>query len=266
MSSPESAFRSTGAASSRQHAYLEGRDRPHAGPVHGNQADRGFTLRIFGEFKQLSKSYVVYVLGRRSKLPEGYSTQDMAEDYAAVIKDEFDGGPIDVMGMSYGGLIAQHLAADNPQLIRRLVIAMSVYRFSEKGNNLDLRFAELLSKNKTRAAFSSLGDAVDNRIKRRVLKSFLWLIGPLMFSKPEPLSDVLVEGKAEMAHNTRDRLAEIRAPTLVIGGDQDFYCPAERLRETAAEIQDSRLVLYEGKGHTTMGKQFDLDILAFLNE
>lgn len=223
-------------------------------------------LRIFGQFKQVAKSRVVYVLGRKSGLPEGYTTRDMAEDYATVIRDEFDGGTLDVMGMSYGGLIAQHLAADHPELVRRLIIDMSVYQFSEKGNKLDLRFAELISENKTRAAFSSLGDTMDNRIKRCVLRSFLWLIGPIMFSKPEHLSDVLVEGKAEMAHNTKDRLAEIAVPTLVIGGDKDFYCPAERLRETAEGIQDSKLVLYEGKGHIAMGKQFDEDVLAFLNE
>jgi pimeloyl-ACP methyl ester carboxylesterase len=91
-------------------------------------------------------------------------------------------------------------------------------------------------------------------------------IGPLLWSAPEHPSDLLVEGKAEMAHNTKNRLAEITVPTLVIGGDKDYYCPAERLRETAAGIPDAILVLYEGKGHMTMGKEFDEDVLAFLNE
>lgn len=122
----------------------------------GNTLPSGFMIRVFGQFKHISRSYVVYVLGRKSELPEGYTTRDMAEDYAAVIRDEFDGGPLDVMGMSYGGLIAQHLAADNPELIRRLVIAMSSYRFSDEGNRLDLRFAELLSEGKKRAALKSL--------------------------------------------------------------------------------------------------------------
>jgi len=233
----------------------------------GSTLPSGFMLRVFGQFKHVSKSYVVYVLGRKSELPEGYTTRDMAEDYAAVIRDEFDGGPLDVMGMSYGGLIAQHLAADHPELIRRLVIAMSCYRFSDEGNELDMRYAQLLSEGKKRAALKCLYPILDGgRIKKSILKFFMGYVGPLLWSTPEHPSDLLVEGKAEMAHDTKNRLAEIRAPTLVIGGDKDYYCPVERLRETAAGIPDSRLVLYEGKGHMTMGKQFDEDVLAFLNE
>ncbi|MEM3357324.1 MAG: alpha/beta hydrolase, partial [Candidatus Bathyarchaeia archaeon] len=80
-------------------------------------------------------------------------------------------------------------------------------------------------------------------------------------------SDLLVEAKAETAHNSKNRLAEIKAPTLVIGGDKDYYCPVERLRETAAGIPNAKLVLYKGKGHmNTMGKKFDEDISAFLDE
>jgi pimeloyl-ACP methyl ester carboxylesterase len=233
----------------------------------GNTLPSGFMIRVFGQFKQLSKSLVVYVLGRKTELPEGYTTRDMAEDYAEVIRDEFDGGPMDVMGMSYGGLIVQHLAADHPELVRRLVIAMSCYRFSDEGNRLDIRYAELISEGKKRAALKSLEPIIEGgRINKTFMKFFMGFIGPLLWSNPDNPSDFLVEGKAEMIHDSKRRLAEIRAPTLVIGGDRDYYCPVERLRETAAGITDSRLVLYEGKGHMITGKQFDEDVFVFLNE
>jgi pimeloyl-ACP methyl ester carboxylesterase len=231
----------------------------------GNTLPSGFLLRVFGQFKHISKSYVVYVLGRKTGLPEGYTTRDMAEDYATLIRDEFGGGPADVMGMSYGGLIAQHLAADHPELIRRLVIAMSVYRFIDEGNEVDMRSAQLLSEGKKRAALKALYPILEGgRIKRSLLKFFMGYIGPLLWSAPENPADLLVEGKAEMAHNSKNRLAEIKAPTLVIGGDKDYYCPVERLRETAVGIPNAKLVLYEGKGHMLMGKKFDEDVLAFL--
>jgi pimeloyl-ACP methyl ester carboxylesterase len=234
----------------------------------GNTLPSGFLLRVFGQFKYISKSYVVYMLGRKTGLPEGYTTRDMAEDYAAVIRAEFDGGPIDVMGMSYGGLIAQHLAADHPELIRRLVIAVSCYRFSDEGNELDMKSAQLLSEGKKRAALKSLYPILEGgRIKKALMKFFMGYIGPLLWSSPDNPSDLLVEGKAEMAHNSKNRLAEIKVPTLVIGGDKDYFCSVERLRETAAGIPNAKLVIYEGKGHmTAMGKKFDEDVLAFLNE
>lgn len=45
-----------------------------------------------------------------------------------------------------------------------------------------------------------------------------------------------VEDKAEMVSNSKNRFAELKASTLVIGGDRDYYCPAELLREAAGEI------------------------------
>jgi len=207
-------------------------------------------------------------MSRKSALPEGYTTRDMAEDYAMVIRDEFNGEPQDVMGTSYGGLIAQHLAADHPELVRRLIIAMSVYRFSEEGNEMDLKSAQLLSEGKKREALKALYPILEcGRIKKAFMKFFMGYIAPLVWSRPDNPSDLLVEGKAEMAHNTKNRLSEIKAPTLVIAGDQDYYCPAELLRETVEGIPNAKLVLYEGKGHmAAMGKEFDEDVLEFLNE
>jgi len=77
----------------------------------GNDLPSGFILRMFTNgFKQISQKYMIYILTRKHGQPEGYTTIDMSEDYATLIKSEFNSGPIDVMGVSYGGLIAQHLA------------------------------------------------------------------------------------------------------------------------------------------------------------
>jgi len=65
-------------------------------------------------------------------------------------------------------------------------------------------------------------------------------------------------------HDSRNRLAEIKVPTLVIGGDSDYYFPAELYRETAAGIPNAGLILYRGKGHVIFGEEFDQDVLAFL--
>jgi len=68
-------------------------------------------------------------------------------------------------------------------------------------------------------------------------------------------------------HDSKQRLAEIRVPTLVIGGDQDFFFPVELYRETAAGIPNAKLVLYEGVGHNAVAsKRFAEDILEFLTE
>lgn len=219
---------------------------------------------LYKEYSFLEKQYTIYVLSRKSDLPEGYSTSDMAEDYAAVIKNELNIGPVDVMGESYGGLIAQHLAANHPEIVHRLVISMSAYRFSREGAEMDMRFAQLASEGKTAAAFRSLAPMFDgNRVKRHLLVFFMSLFGSKMLSNPNP-DDLLVEGKAELLHDSKNQLSRITAPTLVVAGDRDYFCPVPLLRETASLIPNAKLIIYKGKGHGSLGKQFRLDLLSFL--
>jgi pimeloyl-ACP methyl ester carboxylesterase len=55
-------------------------------------------------------------------LPAGATTRDMVGDYARWAQGKFD-GPVDVIGFSTGGEIAQHFAADHGQLVGRLVLS-----------------------------------------------------------------------------------------------------------------------------------------------
>jgi len=92
----------------------------------------------------------------------------------------------------------------------------------------------------------------------------MWLFGT--FGAPADPSDLLVTLEAEDKHDFKDRLSEIKAPTLVIGGEEDYFYP---IRETAAGIPNVKLILYEGLGHNAMfekTRQFQEDILAFLEE
>ena len=93
------------------------------------------------------------------------------------------------------------------------------------------------------------------------LASFLLSLRP-----PADPSDLVITVGAEDQFSFREPLAQITAPTLVAAGDSDpFYSPA-LFRETAAGIPDARLSLYPSMGHPAGGKQFQRDVLAFLQE
>ncbi len=232
-----------------------------------NKPLSGFMASMFeGMYDSLHNDYTVFVVTRRPGLPQGYTLADMADDYANMIREEF-GGPVDVLGMSTGGSIVQHFAADHANLVRKLVIHSSAYTLNDSAMELQLRTAELARQKKWRAAYAQMMGVSTFKGAKRLLIPFFSLIslmgGPI-FGKPQDPSDLIITVKAEDKFNFRERLCEIKAPTLVIAGEKDpFYSPL-LFRETAQGIPGAKLKLYKGMGHPASGMQFKKDLKEFL--
>jgi pimeloyl-ACP methyl ester carboxylesterase len=211
--------------------------------------------------KYLEKDYTTYIVLRKPGLPHGYSMQNMSDDYATMIKEEF-GGPVDVIGVSTGGSIAHHFAADHPDLVRKLVIHSSAYTLSDSTRRVQMRVADLARRRQWSAAYAMM--VSPTRYPKLVIWIGSFLAG--MFGAPEDPSDLVVTIEAEDKFNFKDRLAQITAPTLVVAGDEDPFYSVTLFRETAEGIPNARLILYKGMGHPASGKQFRQDVLRFLKE
>jgi pimeloyl-ACP methyl ester carboxylesterase len=223
----------------------------------------GIMLRMStGYLRGLADSYKIYVVNRKPGLPEGYSLTDMSDDYAAMIRNDV-GSVSDIIGVSTGGAIAQHFAIDHPDLVGRLVLAMTGCRLNPEARKLQMEVAELARKGRRRAASALLGTAIMRRgIAKHFLKGFMWLLGPVMI--PADPSDGIVEIEAEDRHDLCNRLDRIKADTLVIGGEEDFFYP---VRETAMRMPNASLVLYPKLGHSALfarSRQFSEEIHNFL--
>lgn len=139
-----------------------------------------------------------------------------------------------VLGISTGGSIALQLAADRPALVRRLVVAGAACRLSEHGRAFQRRVAELSAAGDRRGiSRMQAPDVADSRLGRRVAGGLLWLAGPLFIRRDWDPSDMIATIEAEDAFDLRERLGEISAPTLVVGGGHDRFYPPELFRETA---------------------------------
>jgi pimeloyl-ACP methyl ester carboxylesterase len=191
---------------------------------------------------------------------------DLANDYAQAIEDEF-GRPLDVLGISTGGSLALQLAADRPELVRRLVVAGAAYRLSEHGRRFQRRVAELSAAGDRRElSVMQAPDVADSRIGRWIAGCLLWLAGPLFIRHGWDPSDMIATIIAEDAFDIGGRLGEISAPTLVVGRGRDRFYPLEIFRETANGIPDARLMLYQDRAHggTFANRCFGRDVVAFL--
>jgi pimeloyl-ACP methyl ester carboxylesterase len=217
-----------------------------------------------GMYNFLRRDFTIYSVLRKPGLPHGHTLGDMAGDYATMIRDEF-GGPLDVIGISTGGSIVQHFAADHPELVRRLVIHSSAYTLNAAAKAAQMALARQARQRRWREAWALLlGFVLPPGPLARLQVGLASLL--LSLSAPKDPSDLVVTVEAEDRFNFVDRLAEIMAPTLLVAGDRDPFYTEALFRETAAGIPNVRLILYPGMGHPASGKQFERDVLAFLRE
>ena len=217
-----------------------------------------------GLYRSLEHDYTIYMVTRRPGLPDGYTLNDMADDYAVMLTEEF-GGPMHVLGLSTGGSIAQHFAADHPELRGRLVIHYSAHTLSDEAKRIQMRAARFAQQGNWRSANAEILRFVVP--PNRAAPLLIWL-GSLMMSlsAPKDPSDMVVTVEAEDKHDFKARLHQIIAPTLIVAGDQDACYTEALFRETAAGIPNSRLILYEGMRHPASGEKFGQDVLMFLRE
>jgi pimeloyl-ACP methyl ester carboxylesterase len=150
-------------------------------------------------------------------------------------------------GTSTGGSVALQLAADHPELVRRLVVVAAAHRLDPRGQRLQAEMARLLRAGQPRQAWASLMTAMFPRPLRPVAGPLSRLTaGAWVAADP---TDALVTLDAENAFDLEVDLPRVTAPTLVIGGCHDIFYSPELFTGTAAGVQDGRAHLFPDWGH-----------------
>ena len=238
----------------------------------GNDTPSGFALNMYIRgLLELTKEYTFWVTSRKKGQPENYGTKEMAADTAAVIQDKFDGWIDAVIGVSYGGMIAQYLAANHPGIVGKYLFVGTGYTVSEKVLELDKKFAKYQVAGKNGRALYTVGEYIyPPGIKRAVMRIALVLIGSLMKEEHHTDfgSDTLKEAEMSCHHNSKDVLGKITDSVLVIGGDTDIAFPLNVQNETAKAIPGARQIVYAKRAHGDyLGeKRFANDAKSFLLE
>ena len=212
----------------------------------GLRTVKGTALPMALYYRRLAKDYTVYIFSRKRELSRGCTTRDMARD----LKEAMDALGLEkasLVGVSMGGMIAQHFAADYPQRLEKLVLAVT----SGRENPV------LLESLNEWQACAKAGDhmaLMDSNIRRiysdayyRKNKWMIPLTGNLM--KPKSYDRFLIMAEACRSHNAWETLSAIRIPTLVIGGELDRALGGEASRELAARIPGAQLKMYPQWGH-----------------
>jgi pimeloyl-ACP methyl ester carboxylesterase len=212
-----------------------------------NGAPHGLAVTAYARgFRRLSQDHTLYIVQRPQGLDVGATTADLAAEYAAVLEPEI--GRFDLMGLSTGGTVAQHLALAHPDVVRRLALVVSGARLAPSGQRICRRWLELARARRWRELNGDMGaEVVDGPVLRRLARTVMSLSGAAPTATEA--ADFVTLTSAVLAHDTTAALAGLRMPALVLGGSVDPFFPAAALEATAAAIPDAELRILPGGGH-----------------
>ena len=213
----------------------------------GLRTVKGTALPMALYYRALAKNYTVYMISRKQHLPQGHTTRDMAEDLKAAM-EELGIRSASVMGVSMGGMIAQHFAAAYPGMVEKLILVVTCAR----PNPVFLESLEEWTDCVCRDDHRALMDSNVRRIySEHYYRQHKWMI-PLMgkLTKPKSYDRFLIQAEACRSHDAWERLPSITVPTLVMGGGQDRALGEEASREIAGRIPGAILKKYPQYGHS----------------
>ena len=226
--------------------------------VKGTALPMAFTYRVF------AKIFTVYAFSRKNALPEGYTTKEMAVDQAQAM-EQLGIPKADVLGVSMGGMIAQHLAINYPEKVGKLILTVTSAR---PNPILKASIEEWVSCAK-RGDHTAFMDSNVRRIYSADYYRKNKLLVPIMgrLTKPKSYERFLIQAEACLKHSAFEDLYQIHVPTLVIGGGKDNVLGGDAPREIAAEIPGAQLWMYDQLGHGLYEEagDFNQTVLNFLD-
>lgn len=207
----------------------------------------------------------------RSELKMGndVSIAKIADDIAELLS-ELHIDAAHILGISFGGFVAQEFALRYPDRVRKLVLASTSFG----GPNHVMPSMDVL------AAFSSTEGLNDlDKIRKNLTTAFTTDFvrdhadEVDRFCTLRELNEVPEEVYKQqlasaLAFNAEDRIGEIRAETLVLTGDSDTVVPAENSRNLANAVPNAALGMIANGGHMAFvenASEFNSTVIEFLS-
>ena len=231
----------------------------------GLRTMKGMAMPIALMYRAFAKEYTVFVFSRKNRMPRGYTTRDMARDQRRAM-EALGISRADVVGISMGGMIAQHLAADAPEMVRRLVLVATCPCPNALLTESVTEWMEFAQRDDHKGLMESNVRRINTQDYFDRRKWAIPIAGQV--SKPRSYERFYIQAQACMSHDSLARLSMISAPTLVIGGEKDRTLGGEGSYRIAEGIPGARLWMYPEYGHGLYeeAKDFPWRVLNFLLE
>ncbi len=203
----------------------------------------------------LAKNFKVLIMdnrgvGRSDSPDVKYSAELMAQDVIGLM-DEAGFHRAHILGHSLGGAVAQRIAYAYPSRVQKLIIVNSSAKFSSICTMVSDFFVTLRKEG-----------VPDERV---IHGSAPWLFSASFLANPNNLQHAVDQmirnphqqsliGQARQCEalasfDSTKWIKQIKAPTLILAGEQDLLCPSKDYMALAKGIPNSQLFVFDDQGH-----------------
>ena len=225
---------------------------------------KGAAVSLAYMYRIFAKDYKVYLFDRRENIKEDITVRDLAADIAKAM-DYLGITNADIFGVSQGGMIAQYLAIDRPDLVNKMVLAVTLSRNNDTVETVVKNWIQMVEQGKIKELVADMALKMysDSYVKR--YQPFMPLL--TILQKPKDVPRFITLAKACLTCNTYDELDKIQCPVFVIGGMQDKVVGSEASVELAEKL-GCEIYMYEALGHAAYeeAKDFNQKVCDFLNK
>ncbi|MDI9518319.1 MAG: alpha/beta hydrolase [Bacillota bacterium] len=220
----------------------------------------GFLLAYM--YRIFIKDYKIYIFDRRKKIYEDITVEDFAYDISLAM-DKLNIKNAYILGVSQGGMIAQYIAINRPDLVNKLVLALTLSRNNKTVESVINNWIKLTKENDMKNLIIDMFYKIYSQSYIKKYKLFIPLL--TIIQKPKDKKRFIILVKSCLTCDTYDDLNKIKCPVFVIGAKNDEVVGSEASIEIAKKL-NCKLYMYDDLGHGAYGeaKDFNEKVYSFL--
>ena len=200
-------------------------------------------------YRSLQDHFTIFVFDRRSDIPPSYSVYEMARDTAEAFQ-ALGLENVCLFGASQGGMIAQVIAIEHPELVGKLVLGSTSAHVQEPQYRVLENWAQLAREKDRVGLYLAFGREIYPPAVYEQFRQALIDAAQTVTDRDLERFVIFVEGTR--GFNITDRLNRIRCPVMAVGVYEDSVLDADATMEIAEKLDsrpDFRLYMYVGYGH-----------------
>jgi pimeloyl-ACP methyl ester carboxylesterase len=192
------------------------------------------------------------------------------------LSDRLDLGEVVVVGNSMGGFVSAETAIEFPERVERLVLVSAVgITISDLRREPVMAWGRMAMMAGARGAAEKRMAIVRPRIRHLVYSTILRhpsrIALEMLWEMSEGAGRSAFRGALEamLDYDFRERLGDIRSPTLIVWGEDDMLVPVADADEYERRIPDARKLLMKDTGHVAMVERpptFNRALIEFIGQ